>query len=100
MELSDKELKSLSYQERLNLLNNNPALVAKHFQYKVEVFLKEIMSDGPLGKTKCYAFRIEFQKKGSPHVHSFTWVLKTSNIESEAANIRFVEKTTFARPFE
>ena len=74
--------------------------MAKHFQYKVEVFFKKIMSDGPLGKIKCYAFRIEFQKKSSPHVRSFTWVLKASNIESEAANIGFVEKTTFARPFE
>ena len=58
------------------------------------------MSDGPLGKTKYYAFRIEFQKEGSSHVHSFIWVLKISNIESEAANIRFVEKATFSRPFE
>ena len=30
--LSDKELKNLSSQERCNLLNNNPVLVARHFQ--------------------------------------------------------------------
>ena len=33
--LSDEELKNLSYQERYNLLNNNPVLVAKHSQYKI-----------------------------------------------------------------
>ena len=31
--LSDKEMKHLSYQERCNLLNNNPVRVAR--QYKV-----------------------------------------------------------------
>ena len=30
--LSDEELKDLSYQERCNLLNNNPVLVARHCQ--------------------------------------------------------------------
>ena len=82
--LSEEELKNLSYQERCNLLNNNPALVARHFQYKVEVF-KEITLDGPLGKTKYYAIRIEFQERGSPHVHSFIWICNAPNIENEAA---------------
>ena len=44
--LSDDELKNVSCQERCNLLNNNPVLVARHFQYKVEVFFKEIILDG------------------------------------------------------
>ena len=37
-----------------------------HFHYKVEVFFKEIILDGPLGKTKYYTICIEFQEKGSP----------------------------------
>ena len=68
--LSDEELKNLSYQERCNLLNDNPVLVARHFQYKVDVFFKEIMLDildCPLGKTNYYANRTEFQK-GAAHM--------------------------------
>ena len=53
--LSDEELKNLNYQE-----SYNPVLVARHFQYKVEIFFKEIILDGPLGKRKYYAIRIEF----------------------------------------
>ena len=52
LELIEEELKNLSYQERANLLNNNPVLVARHFQYKVEVFFKDIIIEGPLGKAK------------------------------------------------
>ena len=89
--LSDKELKNLSYQERCNLLNNNPVLVARHFQYRVEVFLKEIIFDGPLGKK--YAIHNEFQEGGSPHVHWFIWIFNDPNIENETASIEFIEKT-------
>ena len=56
--LSWGELKNFSYQDRCNLLNNNPVLVARNFQYKVEVFFKEITIDGPLGKKIyiCYTY--------------------------------------------
>ena len=42
--------------------------MARHFQYKVEVFFKEILLDDPLEKKNC-AIGTEFQEKGSPHVH-------------------------------
>ena len=40
-------------------------------------FFKEILliSTSPLSKVKYYAIRIEFQVRGSPHVHSFMRVL-------------------------
>ena len=56
--LSEEGLKNLSYQERTKLLNENPVLAARHFQYKVQVFFKELILDGPLDKTKYYALRI------------------------------------------
>ena len=95
--LSDEELNNLSYQQRCNMLNNNPVLVARHFQYKVELFFKEIILDGPLGKTKYYALRIEFQERGSPHVHSFIWIFNAPNIQDEEAYIQFVESTINAQ---
>ena len=92
LRLSGEKLKKLSYKDRCNLLNNNPVLVARHFQYKVEVFFKDIILDGALGKTKYYAIRIEFQERRSPHVHSFIWILNPPNIRDEAAYISFIEK--------
>ena len=66
---------NLSYHDRWNILNSNPVLVARHFQYRVEVFFKLIIIHGPLGKSKHYAIRVEFQIRVSPHVHSFIWVI-------------------------
>ena len=80
LNLTDEEVRNLTYQQRIKLLNDNPVLVARHFQYKVQVFFKEIVLDGPLGKTKYYALRIEFQEWGSPHVHAFVRILDAPKI--------------------
>ena len=49
--VSDEELNNLRNQERCNLLNNNPVKA----EVEVEVFFKEIIIDGPLGKKiLCY----------------------------------------------
>ena len=71
---SDEELSKMSYEERCNLLNSNPVLLARHFQYRVETFFKEIIVNGPFEKVEYYAIRVEFQVKGSPHIHSCLWV--------------------------
>ena len=63
LNLIDEEIRNLTYQQRIKLLNDNPVLVARHFQYKMQVFFNEIVLDGPFGKTKYYALRIEFQER-------------------------------------
>lgn len=74
-QITDKEILEMSYLDKCRLLNSNPVLLARHFQYRVEVFFKEIIVDGPLGKVKYHAIRAEFQVRGSPHIHSFLWVI-------------------------
>ena len=73
-------------------MNNNPVPVARRFQCKVGVFFKEIIIDGPLGKTKYYAMRIEFQERGSPHVHSFVWILNAANIQMKLPTSRLMSE--------
>ena len=38
-------------------------------------FGRKSIIDGPLGKVKYYAIRVEFQFTGSPHIDSFLWVI-------------------------
>ena len=78
--MTDDEINELSYMERCEILNSNQVLVARHFQYRVETFFKIIVVDGPLGKVKYYAIRVEFQFRGSPHIHSFLWVLNAPKL--------------------
>ena len=53
----------------------NPVLFSRHFKYRVEIFFKVIVRDGPLEKVKDHAIRVEFQVRGSPHIHSFLWTV-------------------------
>ena len=70
----------MSHHEKCDTLNKNPVLVARHFQYRVEMFFKIIVLDGPLGKTQYYAIRVEFQIRGSPHIHSSIWILNAPKL--------------------
>ena len=83
LDFSDDVIKNMAYQERCNTLNTNPVLVARHFQNRVEIFSKKIVLDGPLGKTSYYAIRVEFQVRGSPHIHSFIWILNAPKLSKE-----------------
>ena len=38
---------------------------------------------GPLGKASYYAIRVEFQVRGSPHIHSFIWILNAPKLSKE-----------------
>ena len=72
----------------MNQTPDNPVLAAQHFQYKRQVFFKEIVLDWPLGKTKCFALR--------PHVHAFVWFLDAPRISDETEFKSFVDRTISA----
>ena len=69
----------------------NPVLLARHFQYRVELFFKVIVINGPLGKVKYHAIRVEFQVRGSPHIHSFLWIVNAPILSKD----NVVEYTQF-----
>ena len=74
LNLTDDQIQNMNYEDRCRYLNMNPVFVARHFQYRVETFFKEILLNGSLGKVKYHVIRVEFQVRGSPHVHVFIWV--------------------------
>ena len=52
LDISDEKVDEMLYHERCDTLNKNPVLVARHFQYGVEMFFKLIVLNGSLGKTQ------------------------------------------------
>ena len=51
--ITDEQVEALSYNERCSMLNLNPVVVAKHFQYRVETFFKEVLLSkaNPIGNS-------------------------------------------------
>ena len=92
--MSEEDIEKIPYHDRCRLLNNNPVLVARHFQYRVECFFRQIVIDGPLGKTKYYAIRVEFQVRGSPQIRCFICILNASVLNENNVNeyVSFVDE--------
>ena len=57
----------------------------------MKYFLKIIVIDGPLGKVKYHAIKVEFQVRGSPHIHSFLWIVNAPILSKD----NVVEYTQF-----
>ena len=75
LNISDEDLCNIYFNERYDILNKNPVLIARHFQFRGEVFFRTIVFDGSFGKTNYYAIGIEFQVRGSTQIHYFLWIL-------------------------
>ena len=72
LQMAAEEIAGMNYFTRCKFLNDNPVTVLRHFQYRVEVFFREvILISGPLSNVKYYAVRVDFRIRGSPHIHSF-----------------------------
>ena len=90
--LQEEEINRFDYFQCCSYLSLNPVLLACHFQYRVEIFFKTIVLDEMLGKVKYLAIRVEFQLRGSPHIHLFLWILDAPVLHknNEDEYVRFV----------
>ena len=64
-----------------------------------------IVLNGPFGKVKYHAIRVEFPVRGSPHIHSFIWIidapiLTKDNIVEYVAFIDSVVKSYVPDPIK
>lgn len=101
--ITDEQVEAMSFNERCSMLNLNPVVVAaKHFQHRVETFCTEILPSelNPIGKIVYYALRIEFQMRGSPHLHALVWTsdCPTRTSENREAYVEFIDKYVEAFP--
>ena len=95
-DITEEEVEALSYVERCQMLNSNPVVTAKHFQHRVETFFSEVLlnQSNPIGKITYYALRIEFQMRGSPHLHALIWTSDCPKLTSESKDdyVEFIDK--------
>lgn len=78
----ERKVDELDWTEKSKLLKSNPVIVARMFERRFHVFLHEIILSPaePIGKIQEYFYRVEFQQRGSPHVHCMFWVQNAPNL--------------------
>ena len=57
--MSDENINILSYFQKCEILNENPVFVARHFQYRVEVFFTKNISQSNVVITLVVSLQIE-----------------------------------------
>ena len=73
---SEEELNNLTWDDRCRLIQSDPVTCARHFDYQFNTFLKDVLTSelAPVGKVKDWFYRVEYQLRGSPHIHMLIWL--------------------------
>ncbi|RVE55402.1 hypothetical protein OJAV_G00236690 [Oryzias javanicus] len=71
----DVDFEALNWSEKCEILRGNPVTSMRMFDKRVEAFFRDLlMSEAqPLGKIVDFFYRVEFQHRGSPHIHMMVW---------------------------
>ena len=66
-----------SFADRCKLLDDNPALACRLFKSRIDCILQYIFRGEahPIGYLVDWWFRVEFQNRGSLHIHAILWAL-------------------------
>ncbi|XP_062588390.1 uncharacterized protein LOC134250047 [Saccostrea cucullata] len=75
----------MEWSEKNEVLRCNPVTVARMFEHRFQIFHKEVILSPakPIGKVIDFFQRVEFQQRGSPHMHCLYWVENAPNIDSD-----------------
>ena len=66
----------MSWQEKSDLIQKDPVTCARNFEHMVQLFIKDVLkcTAMPLGEIADSFYGVEFQQRGSPHIHALFWV--------------------------
>ena len=96
IEYSEKELEHLTWQEKTKLVQKDPVTCSRYFDHRVQEFLNTVLKSScePIGKLLDFFYRVEFQQRGSPHIHMLVWIENAPTLEthSEEEIVQFVDQ--------
>lgn len=66
----------LDWAEKCDILRGNPVTTMRMFDKRVDALMRELLLGPaqPIGEVIDYFYRVEFQARGSPHIHCLCWV--------------------------
>ena len=77
IELTTRQCASLKRETRLDQIRNDPVTSARYFQNRMTLMMAYLQANnGPFkdNPIKDYFWRVDFQYRGSPHVHMMVWL--------------------------
>jgi hypothetical protein len=81
---SQTGLLNMPWATKCRLIRSDPVTCSRYFDHKVQRFLSNVLFSKaqPIGNIKDYFYRVEFQQRGSPHIHMLVWVNDAPSIST------------------
>jgi hypothetical protein len=96
IDLSAEQVEGLSWQEKSKLIKSDPVTCARYFDHRVQSFINLVLKhqSRPIGNILDFFYRVEFQQRGSPHIHMIMWIkdAPVHGVSSDRAVAIFVDK--------
>ena len=66
----------MTWKQKSDLIQKDPVTCARNFEHMVQLFIRDVIKNDvqPIGEIADYFYRVEFQQRGSPHIHGLFWV--------------------------
>jgi hypothetical protein len=95
---SEDDVAVLSFGERTQIINSFPAIVSEHIANRFRALLQFLRSPAqPLGgPLREFFFRVEFQKRGTPHFHGLAWIEGAAQPEDGQRYLDFIDSVISA----
>lgn len=101
IDITLEEASKLSWHEKSQLIKSDPVTCARYFDYRVQTFIRDVLKhhSSPVGEIADFFYRVEFQQRGSPHIHMLIWVKNplVHGRDSDSAVIKFVDSFVTCR---
>ena len=95
-ELTDTDIENMTWQEKTKLVQKDPVTCSRYFDHRVNEFLNTVLKSKcePIGKVRDYFYRVEFQQRGSPHIHMLVWVENAPKLDTNTEDeiVQFVDQ--------
>lgn len=91
--LTDEEIANMTWQQKSNFIQKDPVTCARNFEHMVQLFRRDVLKSN-IGEIVDFFYRVEFQQRGSPHIHALFWVKHSPQNEKSANEevVDFVDK--------
>ena len=89
-----KDSESLTFDEKVNLIRNDPITCVRYFMHRRRSLFNHILLSKreTLGKIKDFFGVIEFQHRGSPHCHFLVWLENPPSGDSFDELVEFIDQ--------
>lgn len=95
---TEEEIRNMSWEHKSKLIKSDPVTCARYFDFRFNKFFAEVLNHkmNPVGIIEDYFYRIEFQQRGSPHVHMLLWIKDAPTVQTHPYEevAQFIDKYT------